>query len=148
MVKIKSNFKVKFPYSQRWLQSIAEKLSKIEKKVSGEVELTVIGDKEMTKLNYHYRGKKYPTDVLSFAWQEEKEMKTNMLGQIFICYPQIKRQAKDWGVKEKEELVRMLIHGLLHLTGHDHEEKKQAKKMFKIQEGLIKDLGYVVQKFD
>lgn len=147
MIKTSCNFNVKSPYTQKWLQSIASKLAKKEKKVTGEVEITIIGDKEMTKLNGIYRGKHYPTDVLSFAWQEDKQIKSKLFGQIYICYPQIKRQAKEWGVKENEEMARMLTHGLLHLAGHDHHEKKQAKKMFKIQEGIIEDLGYVTQKF-
>lgn len=148
MIKTICNFNIKSPYTANWLQSIANKLSKKEKKVKGEVEITTVGDKEMAELNGLYRGKNYPTDVLSFAWQEDKKIKTNLLGQIYICYPQIKRQAKDWKVKENEEMARMLIHGLLHLVGHDHHEKKQAKKMFKIQEGIIESLGYVTQKFD
>jgi probable rRNA maturation factor len=148
MIKTICNFNIKSPYTTSWLQSIANRLSQKEKKIKGEVEITIVGDKEMTELNWLYRGKNYPTDVLSFAWQEDNKIKTKMLGQIYVCYPQIKRQAKDWGVKENEEMARMLIHGLLHLVGHDHHEKKQAKKMFKIQEGIIENLGYVTQKFD
>lgn len=147
MIEIDFNSSIKNEYSANDLQKIAELVAKKEKKVSGIVEINIIGDKEMTELNFEYRGKKYPTDVLSFAWTEDKKIKSKLLGQIYICLPQIKRQAKEYKIKEYEELARMLIHGLLHLVGHDHIKKTMAVKMFKIQEGIIKELGYVSQKF-
>jgi len=147
MIEVDYNTSVKNKYLAKDLQKIAELVAKKEKMVTGVVEINIVGDKEMIELNFQYRGKKYPTDVLSFAWTEDKKIKSNFLGQIYICFPQIKRQAKECKITENEELTRMLIHGLLHLVGHDHIKKNQAKKMFKIQEGIIKDLGYVSQKF-
>ncbi|MFA6424239.1 MAG: rRNA maturation RNase YbeY [Candidatus Magasanikbacteria bacterium] len=147
MIKINYNSNIKNKYSAKDLQKIALKTARKEKKIMGMVEVNMVGDKEMTKLNFNYRGKKCPTDVLSFAWEEDKTIRSKILGQIYICYPQIKRQAREWKIKEQEELSRMLIHGLLHLVGHDHIKKEQAKKMFKIQEEVINELGYVSQKF-
>lgn len=147
MIEIDYNSNIKNKYSAQDLQEIAQLVSKQEKKVAGLVEINIIGDKEMTELNFQHRGKKFPTDVLSFAWTEDKKIKSNFLGQIFICFPQIKRQAKECKIEEYEELARMLIHGLLHLVGHDHIKKIPAKRMFKIQEGIINQLGYVSQKF-
>ncbi len=147
MIEIDFNSSIKNKYSESDLKKVALLVAKKEKKVAGVVEINIVGDKEMTELNFQYRGKKYPTDVLSFAWTEDKKIKSKLLGQIYICLPQIKRQAKDYKIKEQEELSRMLIHGLLHLVGHDHIKSSMAKKMFKIQEGIIKELGYVCQKF-
>lgn len=107
-------------------------------KINGELEVSVVGDREMKELNYRYRGKDCVTDVLSFAWQEDKQVKSEFLGQIYICYPQIARQAKEFGVKIGEEFVRMLAHGFLHVAGYDHLKKLEAEKMFKIQEEIIK----------
>jgi len=147
MIEIDYNSSIKNKYSVKDFQNIAQLVAKKEKKVRGLVEINMIGDKEMIEMNYQYRGKKYPTDVLSFAWSEDKKIKSKLLGQIYICLPQIKRQAKEYKIKEYEEMTRMIIHGLLHLVGHDHIKKAPAQKMFKIQEGIIKDLGYVSQKF-
>lgn len=147
MIKVDLNSSVKNIWTQKKLQKIGEKIALKEKKIKGDVEINIIGDKEMINLNYHYRGKKKPTDVLSFAWQEDKKIETNFLGQIYICLPQIKRQAKEYKITEDEELTRMLIHGLLHLVGHDHMNEKQAKKMFKLQEDTIVELGYESHKF-
>ncbi|HRY36944.1 MAG TPA: rRNA maturation RNase YbeY [Candidatus Magasanikbacteria bacterium] len=101
-------------------------------------EVAIIGDNEMKRLNYQYRGRNKTTDVLSFAFREDKKIKTDFLGQIFISYQQIKKQAKEYGVPIKEEFVRMLAHGLLHLTGYDHNTKTKEKKMFEIQEKIVK----------
>lgn len=131
---------ISIPWQTRWITEVANLASKKEKKIKGEVEIVIVGDSEIKKLNRNYRGKNKITDVLSFAWQEEGKIKTNVLGQIYICYPQIKRQAKVWRVTPKEEFTRMLIHGLLHLAGYDHGSDKEAKKMFALQESVINDL--------
>lgn len=132
------------------METVANAAEKFEKKVRGEVEVNIIGDKEMEGLNSHYRGKCRTTDVLSFAWTEsvfgagEKEE----LGQIFISYPQLKRQAKEQGVKDAEELARLLIHGLLHLVGYDHKEAEERKKMVFKEDKIIKyALSAVHKKF-
>ena|SRR3989344_6073092 len=151
MLSIDFNKRVKCP----WTRSEIEKVFKIiqkKVKVNGELEVNIVGEKEMKDLNFRYRGKNKVTDVLSFAWQEDKLVhsatlqrtiawhdfaKSKNLGQIYICYPQIVRQAKQYMVKVKEEFARMLTHGFLHIMGYDHIKKKDAVKMFKIQEDIV-----------
>jgi len=113
---------------------IAKKL-----KLNGEVEVNVIGEKEIKDLNRRYRGINKVTDVLSFAWQEDKKIKTKNFGQIYICYSKIKKQAKEFKVSPKEEFVRILTHGFLHLLGFDHKTKSEAKRMFGLQEKVVSD---------
>jgi probable rRNA maturation factor len=59
-------------------------------------------------------------------------------GDIFICIPQIRRQAKEYGVLYKEELYRMTVHGVLHLLGYDHGQKKDEKEMFSLQDKFVR----------
>ncbi|MFA7653975.1 MAG: rRNA maturation RNase YbeY [Candidatus Magasanikbacteria bacterium] len=118
--------------------SFVRRLSRWEKKILGEVEINIVGDEVIQILNKEYRGQDRVTDVLSFAWQEDKKISSKLLGQIFICYPQIKRQAKDYKVSVESEFYRMLIHGLLHLIGYDHQNKADALKMFKKQDRILK----------
>lgn len=144
MIDVEINIKIKkCLLSPKEINSIVLNTSKKEKKIKGIVEINVIGDSEMTKMNFEHRGKKYPTDVLSFSWQEDSMIKTDYLGQIYICQNQIKRQSKDWEATDKEEFARMLVHGLLHLVGYDHLVEKDAKKMFGLQEKILKELKYV-----
>lgn len=93
----------------------------------------VIGDARMKALNRKYRGVNATTDVLSFPTERD----TNDLGDLFISAPQIRRQAKQYGAAAKEEFVRMLAHGVLHLLGHDHQHAREARKMFALQEKLV-----------
>ena len=82
-------------------------------------------------LSKKYRGKNATTDVLSFE----------DLNEIYICLPQAKRQAKLLKTSEKAELTRLLVHGIVHLKGHDHEKSaKEAEKMRQIEEGILKNL--------
>lgn len=98
-----------------------------------------IGDAKMRTLNRVHRGVDRPTDVLSFSVQEgEHIFDSKEWGDVFIAIPYIRRQAKRFGVSFEEELFRMLIHGILHLLGYDHERPKDAKEMFGLQESLLK----------
>jgi probable rRNA maturation factor len=83
----------------------------------------------------YFRGKDKVTDVISFGWQEDSLVPSDVLGEIYICYKQIERQAKHFKCSTKEEFTRMLAHGLLHSVGYDHISKSQASRMFQtIQE--------------
>lgn len=136
MLALDFNKGVKCPYTEKDVKKVFGIIEK-KLKVSGELEVNIVGDKEIKDLNFRYRGKNKPTDVLSFAWQEDRVVKTKNLGQIYICYPQIVRQAKELKIKIKEEFVRMLTHGFLHIMGYDHVEKKDATIMFGIQEEVV-----------
>jgi probable rRNA maturation factor len=144
MIQTDCNFKIKKSIlTEKEINKVVVLASHQEKKIKGVVEINVISDKEMTRLNYQFRGKKYPTDVLSFAWQEDQFIPTQYLGQIYICQNQIIRQAKEWEVTPRQEFARMLVHGLLHLVGYDHMEPQEAKKMFSLQENILKKAHYV-----
>lgn len=132
------NKRIVCPWSAKEINKIFHWIRK-HTGINGEVELNIVGDKEMKQLNFHYRGFNKPTDVLSFAWKEDRIIKTDYLGQIYICYPQILRQSKDLSISPKEEFVRMLAHGFLHIIGHDHGKKKEAEIMFGIQEQVVDD---------
>lgn len=136
MIKLDFNKTVDCLWNLVKIQKVFSQIEKVTK-AKGSVEVSIVGDKEIRDLNFRYRGLKKVTDVLSFAWQEDKVIKTDSLGQIYICYPQIVRQAKTFGVKPEEEFVRMLAHGFLHIIGHDHGKKKEAEIMFGLQEDIV-----------
>ncbi|MBI2037866.1 MAG: rRNA maturation RNase YbeY [Candidatus Magasanikbacteria bacterium] len=138
MLSFELNKRVKNPWSLEGIKKVFKLIYK-HTKINGEVEVNIVGDKEMKSLNFHYRGLNKTTDVLSFAWQEDKIIKSSYLGQIYISYPQIAKQAKELRIDSEEEFVRMLAHGFLHIIGHDHIEKKEAKVMFGIQENIVDD---------
>jgi probable rRNA maturation factor len=120
-------------------QMMSKILSKMKSK--GNVSVHLIGDTKMKSLNKQYRGKDSTTDVLSFAMHDGMDMMMgDELGDIFISIPRIHIQARDHNISFKEEFVRMLVHGILHLLGYDHMKKKEAEKMFRLQEKLVFDI--------
>lgn len=88
-----------------------------------QVVLTVsfVGARAMRALNRNYRGRDHTTDVLSFAYADEVVDGMTFLGEIVICPNIAWEQARRWGATPQREVRRLLIHGILHLLGHDHE---------------------------
>lgn len=91
----------------------------------------------MRSLNSSFRGKKKVTDILSFSGFE-----SNDLGELVLCGEVIERQAKDHFLSNNQELGYLLIHGVLHLLGYEHEQGgAKAKKMFKLQDQIYDKLN-------
>ena len=91
---------------------------------------------EMKQINKQFRGKNKPTDVLSFASMED-----GSLGELIFCLDVLKKQAKEQEHSLQNEFLYMLIHGVLHLLGYDHELSPQEEKlMFRIQDQLFQSL--------
>ena len=99
-----------------------------------------MNDEEIHEMNREYRGVDRVTDVISFAFEDNNDLVYNdirMLGDIFICIPQMKRQAVEYGHSEKRELAFLAVHGILHLLGYDHMNEKDEKVMFALQELIL-----------
>ena len=113
-----------------------------------EFNVIIINNEEIHKINKEYRGRDRPTDVISFALEDYKDIKYEndyrVLGDIYISIDKVREQAKEYGHSEKRELAFLAVHGLLHLLGYDHMEKEDEKVMFSKQE-LILD-GYGITK--
>ncbi|MEK7557673.1 MAG: rRNA maturation RNase YbeY [Patescibacteria group bacterium] len=101
-----------------------------------EVSLAFVNDLASKKLNKTYRGIDKPTDVLSFSMQDVDNK--NFLGEIIINYEQIKRQARQAKKTIQQELVFILVHGLLHLIGYDDATEKGANEMEKLAKQICR----------
>ena len=102
-------------------------------KTSQELTIVFLDSTPARKLNKIYRKKNYATDILSFEGASPLE-----LGELVICPQVLQKQAKEHDLSFKAELAYMLIHGVLHLLGYDHERSAtEAKKMFQIQDQLF-----------
>lgn len=96
------------------------------------ISIAFIGDRVMKRLNNQYRGKDRVTDILSFPEDGED------FGEIIIDYAQIKRQSLKYSKSVKDELVFILVHGLLHLIGHEDKTERGRKQMEKLGEEFIR----------
>ena len=96
-----------------------------------ELSVALVGDREIAELNHQYRGEKSATDVLSFSLVEgdHADHRGGLLGDVVISLETARRQARERHRGLDEELARLLIHGVLHLLGHDHEEEAEWRLM-------------------
>jgi len=158
MVKSEINISFKrnmdLPIDKKWLERMARKVLEREG-ISSPVELGLLITDSRTakKLNRIYRGKDEPTDVLSFHMTPDGNRDLGEpfvsppdgirhLGEVVISYPQAARQAQEHGHGVKQELALLVIHGILHLLGYDHELSDEEKKMRdKENEILSAELG-------
>ncbi len=109
---------------------------------SSELGLTFVGDRRMQRLNRDFRGKDRTTDVLAFAMREAKvpgvrRNKTFPLGDVVISIPTALRQARRGHRTLDEELAILLVHGVLHLCGYDHERSRSEALRMERQERIV-----------
>ena len=105
-----------------------------------ELSIVLVSDAQIKRLNKLYRNKDKPTDVLSFPIGEKVE-DWLILGDIVISVDTAKRQAQELGHSLEEELKRLLVHGLVHLLGYDHElGGEEEKKFFELEEFVLREL--------
>lgn len=105
----------------------------------GEVSLTLLDDDAIAALNRRYLERDGPTDVIAFTL-EKSDDSTTPVGDVYVGAAQAARQAREYGVPLKEELVRLAVHGTLHVLGHDHPEgeERMESPMFLRQEELVR----------
>ena len=108
------------------------------------VNLKITDTDEITHLNNIYRDKNKSTNVLSFINDDVSKDITNNLGDIAICYEYVEKEAKDEGKNLNDHLIHMLVHGLYHILGYDHENNESAsvmedKEIHKLKELNIKN---------
>jgi probable rRNA maturation factor len=125
-------------YAASELREIAAVLLRKLGKQRAELSVALVGDREMRPLNAKYRKQNRTTDVLSFPVADQPTSHAILLGDVIISVEQARRQAKQRNKTLKSEMVTLLIHGILHLLGYDHERsQRQAKIMFDLERKLL-----------
>lgn len=107
----------------------------------GEITVRIVGAAEGLELNRAYRGGRSATNVLSFAYEEMADG-TRLLGDIVICAPVVMREADAQGKPPEAHWAHMVVHGVLHLLGYDHERDHEARVMEDLERILMHALGY------
>jgi len=113
---------------EEFLKKIAQKVLEGENKKASELSIALVGQGRIRELNKRYRGKNRITDVLAF---QNKEIG---LGEVVICLREVKKNAKRFSSTFEKELARVLIHGILHLLGYDHEKGEEETQKMKEKE--------------
>ncbi len=106
--------------------------------------LRVVGESEARALNHRYRDRDYPTNVLSFRAPDDwpdVDGEPEHLGDLVVCAPVIAREAVEQDKLAKSHWAHIVIHGVLHLLGHDHESDSEALAMESLERELLAQLG-------
>ena len=114
---------------------------KMEKVNNAFFSVVLVDEKKIQEINKEYRNIDRVTDVISFAFEDNDKREYNdirVLGEIYICIPRMKEQAKMYGHNETREIAFLAVHGLLHLLGYDHTKSKEDEEiMFGKQELVL-----------
>ena len=102
-----------------------------------ELSLEIVGNTRIRRLNRQYRQQDHPTDVLAFPIREAAGPRTSLLGDVVISFPKAAEQAFRYGHSIEEELMKLLVHGILHLQGFDHEKGDLAARRMRRKEREI-----------
>ena len=151
-----------------WLATVARAgLMAAEIDGEAEVSLLITDDDTVSHLNAEYRGLDETTDVLSFStehaghWEGEGDEPgwqapecefilppglPRPLGEIIVSWPQAQRQAGDHGVEASDELAHLIVHGALHLVGHDHVEREETIQMQALERKALESLSLAIAR--
>ena len=107
-----------------------------------ELVIRVVDEAESQALNHRFRDKNGPTNVLSFPFEAVPGLQLNHLGDLVICAPVVQREAAEQGKPVEAHWAHMVIHGVLHLQGYDHQLESDAVNMETLEIRILQQLGY------
>jgi len=127
----------------RAVKRTAKKLLEAVNERQSALSISFVDDDEIREINRAHRGKDKPTDVLSFPLLEEGDahLGERLLGDVVISVDSARRQAADYDASLEAEINRLLIHGVLHVMGHDHEEAAEREEMRAEERRLAQVIG-------
>jgi probable rRNA maturation factor len=115
---------------RRWARTALER--------DARVTVRIVGNGEARKLNRHYRGKDYATNVLTFVMRVQPRLE----GDLALCAPVIAREARAGHKSVAAHYAHLVVHGVLHLQGYDHETERDARAMERRESRVVTRLGY------
>ncbi len=106
------------------------------------VGVRIVGGRESAALNSRFRHRQHATNVLSFAFEAPPGTRSDHLGDLVICAPVVRREARRQHKPERAHWAHMVVHGILHLRGYDHRKRREAAVMENMEIRILKELGF------
>jgi len=133
---------VRIPVARDRVASVAKRVLRAERVRDATVSVAFVTDRRIAALNREHLGHRGPTDVISFGF-EPIGGATEVVGDVYIAPAVARKNALTHGRSVREELLRLVVHGVLHVVGHDHPEddSRYRSPMWKRQEQLLRTLG-------
>jgi probable rRNA maturation factor len=133
---------VRIPVARERVASLAESVLKAERVRDATVSVAFVTDRRIAALNREHLGHRGPTDVISFGFEPVGDT-AEVVGDVYIAPGVARENARMHGRGVREELLRLVVHGVLHVVGHDHPEDdaRYQSRMWKRQEQLLRALG-------
>ena len=125
------------PQFQQWLEAAI-----LPFQTDAEVTVRIVDNSESQQLNFDYRGKDKPTNVLSFPFQCPPGIELPLLGDLVICAPVVTAEAAEQGKALTAHWAHMVVHGSLHLLGFDHINDDDAEQMEAEEVTILQQLGF------
>ncbi|PPI88048.1 rRNA maturation RNase YbeY [Candidatus Pantoea edessiphila] len=122
---------------QKWIKTIF-----IYFGIKHQVTIRLVNNNESCRLNLKYRGKDYPTNILSFPFERPPWIKSYLLGDLVICFPVITKEAIEQKKSIEFHLAHIVVHGILHLLGYSHNNINKANTMESIEIEIMSLIGY------
>ena len=145
-VRLQSHVR-RMTFDQARLDRLARAILSAVGETSAELGIVFVGDQRMRGFNRQYRGKDRTTDVLAFAMREAPHSSAHLLGDVVIAVPTAVRQAKQGQRSLDEELAVLIVHGILHLCGYDHERsEKEARRMYRRERMILRSLAQLPKR--
>jgi probable rRNA maturation factor len=137
------HFEAEFPFPESLLERAAHAVLTHEaQSLDSELSIVLTDDARLQQLNREYLGVDAPTDVLSFpAAETDPETGARYIGDILISIPRARVQANAAGHPLESEVQLLVVHGVLHLLGHDHAQPEEKARMWKAQAKILAGLG-------
>ncbi len=128
----------RLPVTRQEVVALAEGVARAEApKRNGEVSVIFLRDEEMLPINRQFLNHDYPTDVIAFNLEESPDEPLD--GEIYVGFEQARRQAREFGVSFRQELRRLVVHGMLHLLGWEDDTPAKKKKMAEREDDFLSE---------
>ena len=130
--------RVRIPVSRDRVADVARAVLRAEKVRDALLSITFVSNAAMTRLNHRHLRRKRPTDVIAFGFRRAAK-NAPVIGDIYIAPAVARESAAANGISVREEIVRLVVHGTLHVLGHDHPESddRVSSRMWRTQERLV-----------
>ena len=125
-----------------WVETALAFEAQTEDFTETEMTIRIVDEEESQTLNREYRGKDYPTNVLSFPFEVPEGIELPLLGDLVICRQVMECEAKEQQISLASHWAHLAVHGTLHLLGYDHIEEAEAEEMEGLETKIMQKLGF------